>query len=283
MEMAISTKNLHQVVAEQLANLLVQPAPELPIRLNEALRLLAKYRSQLICNTLLAEGGNQIRSGPFKGMLYNGATNDGSACARLLGCYESELHPVLDDCLRGGYELLLNIGCSDGYYATGMALANPNWKVVAYDSVPRAQELCRRCVRENGVADRVDVKGEFTAQEFDRYDGRNALVICDIEGAEDTVLNPLTAPSITGFDILVELHHFPDPGIPERVLRRFETSHEIQRISVGSRDVGKYRELENFAHLDQLLAMWEWRSSPTPWAFLRQRPTDASLDVTASP
>lgn len=28
----------------------------------------------------------------------------------------------------------------------------------------------------------------------------------------------------------------------------------------------------NLAHLDQLLATWEWRSGPTPWLVMKTKP-----------
>jgi hypothetical protein len=30
--------------------------------------------------------------------------------------------------------------------------------------------------------------------------------------------------------------------------------------------------LQELAHLDQLLAVWEWRAAPTPWLVMRPKP-----------
>ena len=95
------------------------------------------------------------------------------------------------------------------------------------------------------------------------------LLLCDIEGAERELLDPLAAPALLGIDMIVECHD----GAAKLLTDRFTSSHDITPVA----DDG-LRRLQDapawfrgLAHLDQLLATWEWRSVATPWLVMRAR------------
>src|SRR5262245_2169669 len=90
-----------------------------------ALRLLAKWRSQVLAETYVAHHGARIRGGPFAGMAYLDGVSEGSFIARLLGVYEAELHPHLDAIMADGIDCVIDIGCAEGYYAVGLAYRYP--------------------------------------------------------------------------------------------------------------------------------------------------------------
>jgi hypothetical protein len=126
------------------------------------------------------------------------------------------------------------------------------------------------------VAERVHVGGLFTPADFAAHaHGRHrVLVLCDIEGAERELLNPQAAPALAGMDLIVESHECLLPGITAELQARFKATHHITVVH----DDGQ-RQLDapppwfcNLAHLDQLLATWEWRSGPTPWLVMLRHP-----------
>ena len=98
-------------------------------------------------------------------------------------------------------------------------------------------------------------------------------MFCDIEGAEDELLDPSLAPALKELDIIVESHECIRAGITQRLISRFEATHDIQLVE----DYGMRRLEEpppwfaQMSHLDQLLATWEWRSGPTPWLVMNAR------------
>ena len=61
----------------------------------ELLRLLGRWRSQMLANTYISLQGARIWGGPFAGMEYVSAATEGALIPRLLGTYESELHAHL--------------------------------------------------------------------------------------------------------------------------------------------------------------------------------------------
>ena len=93
------------------------------------------------------------------------------------------------------------------------------------------------------------------------------LVICDIEGGERDLLNPEISLALKNMDLIVESHECLLPGITQVLIDRFAKSHNITLVQDnGQRYLNDAPQwFNNLAHLDQLLATWEWRSGPTPW------------------
>jgi hypothetical protein len=97
------------------------------------------------------------------------------------------------------------------------------------------------------------------------------VIICDIEGAEDVLLDPVAAPALRGVDILVEVHEGMKAGRLDLLTKRFGPSHDIRRIERHLDDSGLPGWTDDLGDLDRLLLLWEWRSTPTPWLWMRQR------------
>lgn len=270
--------SLHDHVLERLQLLTTQmdtteQRERRPAQLLEALRLLSKWRSVLIQNTVIQHQGTRVWQGPLAGMDFLSQSAEGCHVAKLMGCYEQPLQPHVEEAILAGYGTVLNIGCAEGYYAVGMARRMPGTQVRALDLNPAAQTICGQLAARNGVADRVTVGGLFRPEDFQHHASERTLVLCDIEGAEAELLSPATAPALAGMDLIVESHECLRPGITAELQRRFSGTHHITRVD----DDGQ-RRLESppawflsLSHLDQLLAIWEWRSGPTPWLVMKAR------------
>lgn len=261
--------NLHQQIHTQLLALLNQMTPS-ETGLNNALRLLAKYRSTLIQNTLVQQYGAKVIAGPFAGMEFLSQSAEGCHVPKLLGCYEEELHPFLNTLAQANYTTVLNVGCAEGYYAVGIKRLLPAVRMLAYDINPSAQEACRDLAARNGIE--VEVGSLFSPQDFDRFDkNEKILVWCDIEGAERELLDPVIAPRLKQMDMVVEFHPTERGHTFNDVLPRFADSHDIEIIHSQGHNPTLPPFLQQLGHLDQLLAQWEWRSAPTPWAILHAK------------
>jgi hypothetical protein len=242
-------------------------------QLNNALRLLSKWRSVLIQNTLLQAQGTVVMQGPLAGMDFLTQSAEGCHIAKLLGCYEQPLQPFIEQAITNAYPTILNIGCAEGYYAVGMARRMPSTQVLAFDLNPKAQEVCSALAHKNGMSDRVKVGALFKPEDFDAYRNQKVLVLCDIEGAEKELLNPEVAQALKGMDLIIESHECLIPGITQTLIDRFKDSHNITLVQDnGQRQLQDSPQwFKNLAHLDQLLATWEWRSGATPWLVMKAR------------
>jgi hypothetical protein len=266
----MSNLSLDAEVKRQLQGIISQATDSAVIEqvnLNNALRLLSKWRSVLLKNTFLQQQGTVVMQGPLKGMNFLRESAEGCHIAKLLGCYEQPLQKFIENAIQKQYPIILNIGCAEGYYAVGMALRMPNTRVVAHDLNPKAQQICIDLANKNKVSERVVVGGLFKPSDFANFSGKQVLLMCDIEGAERELLDPIISPDLKSMDIIVESHECLTNGVTQLLIERFKASHNITLVQ----DDGQ-RQLHNppnwfvnLAHLDQLLATWEWRSGPTPW------------------
>jgi hypothetical protein len=239
--------------------------------LNLLLRQLAKWRSMVLANTQAAKIGSVVQGGPFAGMAFQVGVSEGARATRLLGAYEASLHPVIESAIATGYPQVVDIGCAEGYYAVGMARRLPGARVLAHDTDPEAQSRCRALAQANAVDDRVAVSGLFQPQDFALCARARTLIICDIEGGEDDLLDPAAAPDLAAADLLVEVHDGLRPGLWDRLASRFAATHRITRIDRRLAVDLLPPWAEALSDLDRLLLLWEWRSTPTPWAWMEAR------------
>jgi hypothetical protein len=239
--------------------------------LNRVLRLTARWRSQMIANTIIHLHGTVVQAGPFAGMEYLGYATEGCLAPRLLGTYEADLHPHIVRLAQEGLDAIIDIGCAEGYYAVGMARLSPGSIIYAHDTDKRAQESCALLAAQNGVTDRVKIGGEFKGEDFDKFSDRSVLLMMDAEGAEDDLLHPDQWPALRGMNIIVETHNMFRPGITNRLVERFQKSHDIEVVNYSPRFTEMPTGLRDYAPLDQLLATWEWRAGPTPWLVMEPK------------
>lgn len=241
--------------------------------LQRVLRFLGQWRSLMLSNTYLRLEGPTIWGGPFKGMQYLTQAAEGALMPRLLGTYESELHPHFAALVAEGLDVIVDIGCAEGYYAVGLARMAPEVTVRAHDIDEKAQAACRALADLNGVADRVVVGGEFAPSDFEAFAGRRVLVLVDAEGAELDILQPALAPALATMAIIVETHDVHRRGALAAMLERFSATHDIVRVDQQPKAFDMPAWLQGLPHLDQLIAVWEWRVKPTPWLVMRPKPT----------
>ena len=254
-----------ETLASWLKEQFAEPARVAPGQLNLALRALAIWRTRLMVDAYVERHGAKILQGPFAGMDYLLAAAEGALLPRLLGTYESELHPAIQGFVAQGLDCIIDVGCAEGYYAVGLARLAPDAMVYAHDTNPKAQAACRELAEKNGVEDRVMVDGLFAPTDFEAFADQKCLVIVDIEGAEDDLLRPDLSPALAKMPLIVETHDLYRPGVLARLTERFAATHHIQRLDMGHKTLPLPAWMGTLNHIDQLLAVWEWRSGPTPW------------------
>lgn len=210
---------------------------------------------------------HEVYSGPFKGLKLRNI--DGNVAPYYLGTYEHELHPYIHCIIRNNkYKTILNVGCSFGYYACGLAMTMPHSIVVARDIDKTALEACKETANNNGLKNVL-----FDANISDKGPD---LIIMDIEGNEDNYLLPplhTAAWSFTNSDILVESHECIKPGITKLLIDRYSATHDIDIIhnksalfNLDQLFPGIYIE-----HFDHAIATWEGRAGQTPWLFMAKK------------
>ena len=267
-------EDLNVLVRNQLTDILASNAASSgqdQASLNNALRLLAKWRSVLIQNTLLQKNGTVVMQGPLAGLDFLAQSAEGCHIAKLLGCYEQPLQPFIEAAINEQYSTVINVGCAEGYYAVGMARCMTETLVYAYDTNVNAQQVCADLAEKNGVAKRIKIGGLLSAETLSNHSGEHALLLVDIEGAEQELLDPEVSPVLRSMSIIVESHECLIPGITNLLVNRFKQTHQITIVQDdGQRNLANAPNwFLSFSHLDQLLATWEWRIGATPWLVMK--------------
>lgn len=261
--------SIHQRAFDAISAIMAERGPT-EGGLHAVFDFLLHYRCLLINNTILQKDGDRVYGGPFAGMVLPDPANRLQA-PLLLGCYEGELHDIVRAIPDAGYQHLINIGCGEGYYAVGIKRMAPHIQVWAHDIDPDAQRKCRETAALNGVD--IHVGGIFDPQQFALHQGYRTLVWCDIEGAEEMLLDPARYPALAGMDILVELHPTATGHTRDTVPARFADTHSVDIRHPRGYAFDMPEWLRDGSQLNQLLARLEWRGTATPWAMMRARDT----------
>jgi hypothetical protein len=218
-----------------------------------------------------------VAGGPFRGMRYPSAQSYGSALLpKLLGSYESELHPVLEEMLANDYTTIVDIGCAEGYYAVGLGMRLAHADVYAFDVNPNARKLCADVAKLNGLDARLRI-GAFCDQAVLRSIplGSKALIISDCEGYEGVLFTSAIAGVLATHDIIVETHDFIDIDISSRLRDVFLSTHQVRSIK-STDDIEKahtyrYSQLDRYDTRTRQLILGERRPAIMEWLVMTPR------------
>ena len=219
----------------------------------------------------------RVRSGPFKEMRYVGHSVGSAYIPKLLGIYERELAPQVEEICTQGPSLIVDIGAAEGYYAIGLATRNPRAQVIAFEMEEAGRLLLDEMARLNEVADRVDIRGKCEPHDLQQVlaGTNNPVIVCDVEGYEEALLDPAAVPALRGGTILVEMHDMVLPGITEKLQARFVATHQISRIWQEARSRTEFpwktlgtRLLPN-SYIEW--AVSEWRPAKMSWLWMKPR------------
>ncbi len=251
----------------------------LPRSLRDRVRWLKRPLWSAFAGALWRATGGLTVQGPFAGLRMNRKFFP----PMLLGCYEREVHPWLEAVIATHPRHIVNIGGGNGFYAAGIALRCPGATVIVFEMEESARRVIHDFVRDNGVSDRVDVRGTCTAQTLhaalDEREGASApdaagtFIMIDVEGAEMELLDPVAVPALRTTTILVETHDLFVPGCNQAMYDRFGDSHRITAVESSPRSAADWpaellptwRRLMPGAMLE---SMSEFRGGPQTWLLL---------------
>ena len=183
-----------------------------------------------------------VRAGPFAGMNFSHDTITGCDVPKLLGIYERELHGTIINLPALGIRSVVNIGAADGYYAVGLSRMFPDLRIVAFEMDARSRKLLREMAERNGVLAQIEILGRCELEELSRaiQGPQPGLVLCDIEGYEGVLMDPVKVPGLREAYLLVEIHDGKTPGVSGKIRDRFGSSHKIETIWQEKRKAAEF-------------------------------------------
>ena len=206
-----------------------------------------------------------VQHGPYRGMKYFDARGipivDRQPTMKLIGSFEEEIHPWIDTLCQHGFRQVVHIGAGEGYHAVGMAVRMPEARTIVFDTLIAARKACKFLAYQNGVTDRLQLRGFAGGDALEDIDFSGSLVFSDCGGAELILLDPVTFPSLRVATILVETHDSFDPRITPRLLQRFRGTHRIETVTASERHPHLYAFLDPFAPVTARMAINENRQT----------------------
>ncbi len=237
----------------------------------------ALYPSSVLRREVVRRTGRTVHAGPFAGLRYVSEGVCGCYMPKLLGTYERELHDFVGRILGGGFDAIVNVGAAEGYYSVGLLQRMPEVRGVAFEASPGARALIDELARLNDVRDRLEILGRCEPSDLEREVGRwrRPVVLCDVEGYEDALLDPDRVPALSRATMLIEVHDHLVPGISSALLERFERSHTSEVIRQERRAPSEYPFASPwtraFPWLLTRYVLNEFRSRQVTWLWLAPR------------
>lgn len=210
-----------------------------------------------------------VYTGPFRGMriLPKWEWGDSDCAGKLLGIYECELYPYIEDVIADNHDLIMNIGCAEGFYGVGLGMRTAA-QVVMVDPFVAALDIARENAKVNNV-NKILFTSESHPEVFRPFlqKAKNPFIFMDCEGHEHAFLALDAIPELAHTTVLVECHDNVWPGMTEEIRSRFASTHDIKAISQGAKN--PYLPItSDLSDYDKVLLCCEERPMTMTWLYM---------------
>lgn len=217
--------------------------------------------------------GKEVLNGPFKGLKYPDFFSHGSSLyAKLLGSYEDELHYIINSLKDKKIDIIIDVGCAEGFYANGFGKLFPNSKVLAYDVEPSARQSCLKMAQANNLKN-VEVGEFYSNSDIEKLrDDLVYLFVVDCEGYEIDLFNENNLKKLKNSYLIIELHDLKNERISPYLKKLFQTSHN-QLLIYSRNPLEKLESYQIDSNLstDELLFAFSERSGIMQWLYLEPK------------
>ena len=153
-----------------------------------------------------------------------------------------------------------------------------------FRDIARGRQSIRHAAELNGVADRVDVRGEADAAELkqviDQCPGPAAVLI-DIEGAEFAFLTDEVIDSLASCHVIIELHDWltkDGAALRDSLMDRLSGRFRSHLVHTGARDLSNFPELADLPDSERWLVCDEGRGRSMERCSSNRSPDDSIYD-----
>ena len=233
--------------------------------------------AELVAGYLRERYDDRVAHGPFKGMQLSRQAWWGTkdASSKLLGVYERQVQEQLET-FASQASVLIDIGAADGYMAIGAVRSGLYERAICFEISESGRRRLQENAETNGVSERIEIFGEASRETLCPLlaDTANAVILCDIEGAEFELLSEDVLEAARDVRLIVELHDpFVANGTELRaaLLDRASRGFDTAILKGADIQLSRYPELDRFNDTQRLLAFSEGRGRAMEWLVLTPR------------
>ncbi|HRD08169.1 MAG: glycosyltransferase [Saprospiraceae bacterium] len=218
----------------------------------------------------------KVMYGPFAGLSFAQLKAHGSSVfPKLIGSYESCLHPLWYELQLNKYQKIIHFGAGEGYYVMGLQkLLLPTEGSTAFECDPRNIVLLKQNLEANGMTAVVTIFDHKVnaVNAAANVEGKRCLIICDIEGEEMVIFHQQNINLFNRCDLVIELHEFLDRNVKEQLEQLFEATHDIEIIAEEKiPDVARKFLIHDRKARNWIQLMDEGRPEAMRWMVLRAK------------
>lgn len=215
------------------------------------------------------ENGLEVKRGAFAGFRFPaqalGHTN--YLASKLMGVYEPEVVQFLAEQAEKA-DVLVDLGSGDGFFCVGAARTAP-LRSIGYETNQFERKLAEEIARENGV--KIETRGLATVAELQQLPEGRLLLLSDIEGLEEDLIDPIAVPRLCEATMVIETHEQFRPNVIEVLTSRFSATHEIERHFASKPDWNQCPEVVGWEQKEFDLVAYDGHQSGDSWMTLVPR------------
>jgi hypothetical protein len=187
------------------------------------------------------ENGLTVKRGPFEGTVFvdQAVGKANHLSSKLIGSYEPAVTAFLGE-QAPDHDLFVDLGSGEGFFCAGVARL-AEIEVIGYELNAYERGLTAKIAAANDV--RVETRGGVSKAELKGLPAGRLLLLSDVEGLEEDLLDPDTVPRLKEATMMVEVHEQYRPDVVATLTSRFEGTHEIERHAAGEPQPADYPEV----------------------------------------
>ncbi|MCZ4221810.1 hypothetical protein [Pedobacter rhodius] len=200
---------------------------------------------------LLEMVGNSVYYGPFTGLKIPDSLIPHLTIPEVLGLYESCLFNVWSKLLSKNIKNILVVGGHYGYYSAGLSYFYQPDQVYIFETDITCHHLILDWIEPNNL-NNFHIYESATEQIFKGWENEVDLIICDCEGEEMILLDPIQFPWQQQTKIVIELHPFYRENLTGTISKKFSKTHHLELIYDDFEEDKKIQQVLSGLDLDNL-------------------------------
>ena len=237
-------------------------------------KALMKQRRKMLAKAIFDRYGGIVQRGPYANMKLGDRSNisQGPLGLKILGLYENIVVEKISSLKK--FDDFINFGAADGYMALGPLFNKSCKRAICFEMTEEGRAAVKRNADINNLGENIVLKGEDNSDavkllEELRVNPGKSVVLCDIEGAEFSVLTKEIFSFLRGATIIIELHDKlvnDGTGLREKLIENIPKDAKLEILSYKQAATFEgISDLEELSDNDRALVMSEGRKYFGEW------------------